>query len=113
MEHLSQKLEELSQSEVSARAELRACERQWQQAHSRLESLQELQAKLAGFDEGVRFLLRSQNEQFPDLVCTLAERIQVESEYGRAIEAALSNKLQAIVADKDSLVLQAISMLRE
>ncbi len=112
-EELNQKLQELSQAEKDLRAALQQCERQWQQVHSRWESLCELQAKLAGFDEGVRYLLRESKEEHPGLVCTLAERIQVQPGYEKAIESALAHKLQSIVTEKDEDVVQSIQHLRE
>ncbi len=112
-EDISQKLNELSQSETNVKKELQTAERQWQQANSRLESLQQLQANLAGFDEGVRFLLRGQNDKPNDLVCTLAERIQVEAGFEKAIETALAGKLQAVVARNDGAVLEAVRRLRD
>ena len=112
-EDVAQKLNELSQSETTVKKDLQTAERQWQQANSRLESLQQLQANLAGFDEGVRFLLRGKNDKPNDLVCTLAERIQVEAGFEKAIETALAGKLQAVVAENDSAVLESVRLLRD
>lgn len=103
---------QLSQEETEAKRQLQQCERAWQQTNSRWESLRDLQAKLAGFDEGVRHLLRGEG-QSSDLVCTLAERIHVRAGYERAVDAALAQKLQAIVASSDSAVQSSIQRLRD
>ncbi|MEW6236484.1 MAG: chromosome segregation protein SMC [Candidatus Omnitrophota bacterium] len=113
LEAVSARLQELAQAETESKSALQQCERRWQQANSRWESLCELRSKLAGFDEGVRFLMRNKDEKLPQLVCTLAERIQVEAGYEIAIEAALAQKLQAIVAENDEAIIQAVGKLRE
>lgn len=113
LDEITQQLNRLTQSETDIKRDLQVAERRWQQARSRLESLQELQSKLAGFDEGVRFLLRGDQQRLPQLVCTLAERIQVEAGYERAVEAALSGRLQAIIAEKEETVLEAVRHLRD
>ncbi len=111
-ESLSQQLDDLSQAASLTKTGLNACERRWQQSRSRLESLRELQANLEGFDQGVRFLLRDETGLESELVGTVAERIQAEAGYERAIEAALSHKLQAVVTKSDNAVAQAIERLR-
>lgn len=112
-EQLVNQLNTLNQQEKETKSALQQCERQWQQAHSRWESLRDLQTKLSGFDEGVRFLMRNENERLPDLLCTLADRIQVRQGYEQAVEAALAQKLQAIVAQNKEAVQEAITRLRD
>ncbi len=113
LEETAKKLDELKQAESETHDALSTCEREWQQARSRLESLNELQAKLAGYDEGVRFLLRGDDPHPAELVCTLAEKIRVENGCEIAMEAALANKLQAIVAENETAVIQAVRRLRD
>ena len=114
LDQVSQLVKELQRTETETRSAYQQCERQWQQAHSRWESLTQLQANLAGFDEGVRFLLRGdQNQRMPQLLCTLAEKIQVEKGFEMAIDTALSRKLQAIVAENDQVVKDAVRKLRD
>jgi chromosome segregation protein len=112
-EHVTALLKELQRNEAESRSAYQQCERQWQQAHSRWESLTQLQANLAGFDEGVRFLLRDEKGRMPNLVCTLAEKVKVDAGYERAIDAALSRKLQAVVAEDGHVVKEAVTKLRE
>ncbi|RJP32808.1 MAG: chromosome segregation protein SMC [Candidatus Omnitrophota bacterium] len=113
LETVRARLHTLTETESIAKTGLNACERRWQQAHSRWESLSELQAKLEGYDEGVRFLLRGGIGSNANLLGTLAEKIHVEPGYERAIEAALSSKLQAVLAQTDEAVLAAISKLQD
>ena len=111
---LTAQLQQLNHDEKECRQALQQCDRQWQQTHSRWESLCALQARLEGFDEGVRYLLRDKkDERIPDLLCTLAERIQVRPGFERVVEAALAHKLQAVVCEKDEAILLAIERLRE
>ncbi|MBN2325918.1 MAG: chromosome segregation protein SMC [Candidatus Omnitrophica bacterium] len=113
LEELNQQLNQLKQTDAEVKKDLQAADRQWQQSRSRLESLQDLQAKLSGYDEGVRYLLRGDQQRLPTLVCTLAEQMKVESGCERAVEAALSGKLQAIIAENEEAVLEAIQRLRD
>ena len=103
--------DQLAQEETDSRNQLRECERNWQRAHSRCESLQQLQAKLAGYDEGVRFILQGEGQE--KLLGALAERMNVEDGYNRAVEAALSHKLQAIITETDADAAQSIARLRD
>jgi len=112
LEAVLNRLEELNRTHAELKSALQQCERLGQQAHTRLESLCELQARLAGFDEGVRYLLRGKEERIPELVCTLAERIQVEPGYEMALDAALAGKLQAVITGNEECVLEAIRRLR-
>lgn len=113
LEEVIQQLNQLNQTEAEVKKELQTVERSWQQSRSRLESLQDLQSKLSGFDEGVRFLLRGDQHRLPQLVCTLAERIKVTPGYERAVEAALAGKLQAVISENDETVLEAVRRLQE
>ncbi len=113
LENARSRLSTLTEAESTAKTGLNACERRWQQTRSRWESLCELQEKLEGFDEGVRYLLREEGELSTELIGTFAEIIQVEPGYERAIEAALSRKLQAILTRNDETALKAITKLRE
>ncbi|MBI1390818.1 MAG: chromosome segregation protein SMC [bacterium] len=112
-EEVVAQLKQLNDEERDVRQALREAERNWQQAQSRWESLKDLQAKLAGYDEGVRFILQNKEGQASEMAGTLAERIKVHDGYARAVESALSQKLQAIVAKTDQAAMRAILRLRE
>ncbi len=103
--------DQLAKDETEARNQLRECERSWQRAHSRCESLQQLQAKLAGYDEGVRFILQGDGHE--QLVGALTERMTVQDGFNLAVEAALAHKLQAIVTETDADAAKAIALLRD
>ncbi len=113
LEEAVTRLDELNRAQAEVKSALQQCERLWQQSHTRLESLCELQARLAGFDEGVRYLLRGKEERIPGLICTLAERIQVEAGHETALEAALAGRLQAVLTENETGILEAVRRLRE
>ena len=113
LDGIQHQLKERIETETKTKSELVACERQWQQARSRWESLCALQANLEGFDEGVRYLLRGKEKPIAPLLGTIAEHIQAAPGYERAIDAALSHKLQAIVAENEEVIQNAIAILRE
>lgn len=98
--------------DVCAR-ELHETEAAWQQKNSRLESLVRLQSTLEGFAPGVRFLLREQEEPLPGLLHTLAEKLSVEKGFEQAIENALAQELDGIVAEDVDAVPQAVDRLRQ
>lgn len=112
-DEIVERLKEKNNAEKQLKQELNECEREWQKAHSRLESLRALQANLEGFEEGVRYLLRGDQKPLSDLLCTVAERIQVLPGYEQAVNAALALKLQAIVAENPQSIQNAINRLRE
>lgn len=112
-DEIIQRLQEKNAAEKKLKQELNECEREWQKAHSRLESLRALQANLEGFEEGVRYLLRGDQKPLSDLLCTVAERIQVLPGYEQAVNAALALKLQAIVAENPQAIQNAVTRLRE
>ncbi len=107
------RLEEKNASEKKWKQDLNECEREWQKAHSRLESLRALQANLEGFEEGVRYLLRGDEKPLSNLLCNVAERIQVLPGYEQAVDAALALKLQAVLAENPQAIQAAIDRLRE
>lgn len=107
-------LQERIQEEATTRKQWQETERSWQKAHSRWESLRDLQAKLAGFDEGVRLLLRGDNGKTnPSLLGTLAEHIRADEGFERAVDAALAQKLQAIVVEDLEAITTSIATLRD
>lgn len=107
------RLNQQNHMEKQLKSAYQEAEKQWQQIHSRLESLKELQQKLAGYDEGVRYLLRNDANRFPNLVCTIAEKIKVQEGCERAVEAAINGKLQAVIANNEESIIEAIEQLRD
>ena len=79
---------------------------------SRLESLEQLERKLDGYGRGVRAVLgeaalRSRVRGF------LADAIEAPAEYEAAVEAALGERLQALLADSAGAARDALEFLRQ
>ncbi len=80
-----------------------------------LNSLQELQNNLEGFDEGVRNLMSINNDdqsEITGLVGLLADFIVTEKENETALESALGRKLQTVIFNSTEDGLKAIEYLK-
>ena len=81
---------------------------------SRLESLEEIQAKFEGFALGTKAVMEhaeSGQAEF-SVVELLADAIDVPAGMERAVEAALGDKLGAVVVESKSAALKAIDFLK-
>lgn len=81
---------------------------------SRLASLVEIQKNFEGYQEGVRrVMLRKQSDQqFDPIYGTVADLIETESTYQKAVGAVLGEKLQYIVVKSQEVGLQAVEYLK-
>ncbi|MAV90821.1 MAG: chromosome segregation protein SMC [Bdellovibrionaceae bacterium] len=85
---------------------------------SRLYGLENLQANFEGFEEGVKQVMlwqRSQMDHPSDApsMKPVAELVEVPEKYELAMEAALGQKLQLLVADSSDKALGAVDFLKE
>ena len=90
--------------------ELRAAQRTLAEKESKLEVLRNLVDAGEGLSEGTQAVLRGlDNPDFfkPAIAGALAQLIEVEPQYVRAVEAALNGHLQAVVM-KDTMVAEAV-----
>lgn len=86
---------------------------EWMRLSATLESLRTLQRDLVGYDEGVRRVLLGDGSDAPvaGLLGVVADVLDIPLEYERAIEAALADRLQGVVADSQDQVLTALAAL--
>jgi chromosome segregation protein len=90
--------------------ELRDAQRLLAEKESKVEVLRQLVESGEGFGEGTQAVLRGlDNPEFfkPAVAGALAQLIEVQPEYVRAVEAALNGHLQAVVM-KDTMVAEAV-----
>ncbi len=81
---------------------------------SRKEVLTEMQADFAGFQYGVKEILKVREKgQMAGIHGAIAELIQVPKEYENAIEVVLGGALQFVVVDDDVMGRKAIRYLKE
>ncbi len=78
-----------------------------------LESLHALQRDLVGYDEGVRRVLLGGGSEAPvsGLLGVVADVLDIPVEYERAIEAALAERLQGVVAADHNQIVAALAAL--
>jgi len=111
LEQLDADLHKMQEERDTCAKERHETEAAWQQKNSRLESLIRLQNSLEGFAAGVRFLLRGREGPSEGLLYTVAEKISVEKGFERAIETALAEALEGIVAEDVETIRHAIDRL--
>lgn len=84
------------------------------QLGSRIDTLQELEADFSGFFQGVREVLVARDKgQLGGIVGAVAEIVQVDQDYAKAIETALGGASQHIVTEGEQHAREAIEFLRK
>ncbi|MDR2430696.1 MAG: chromosome segregation protein SMC [Candidatus Margulisbacteria bacterium] len=86
------------------------------QQSSRLKLLEEMQQTREGFQKGVRSVFQARQADtagFAGISGVVADILSVPKKYEAAVEAALENNLQAIVAENSATVMQVIQYLKE
>ena len=80
---------------------------------SRYEALKQLEDSYQGFHQGVREVMKAvKNKRFNHIHGVLAQLIEIDSEYEKAIESALAGHLQDLVADDAKSARTAIEYLK-
>ena len=83
------------------------------QLSARTETLQELEADFSGFFQGVREVLVARDKgQLSGIVGAVAEIVQVDQQYAKAIETALGAASQHIVTENEQNAREGIEFLR-
>ncbi|MEO5656713.1 MAG: chromosome segregation protein SMC [Nitrospiria bacterium] len=76
------------------------------------ESLLTLQRDFVGYDEGVRYVLGADSvSPVPGLLGVIADVLEIPSQYERAIEGALADRLQAVIAEGHAEIMAALEVL--
>lgn len=82
-------------------------------SEARMQSLRKLQEAYEGFGMGIRMVLRSQEPWRKNIIGVAAELLQVPTQYVAAIETALGEGAQNIVAKDAATAKQAIGYLKQ
>lgn len=94
-------------------AELSALKEELMQKKSRLESLEELQRNFEGYQKGPKEILKhKQTNEWTDVVSSVADLIETDSEYEAAVSAVLGDKIQAVVVKNQGSVRQCLDYLQ-
>lgn len=84
-----------------------------QQTKSRKETLEELQEDFAGFNQGVKEILKARGTKLEGIKGAIAEIISTNKQYEIAIEIALGAATQQIVVQNDEHARKAIQFLKQ
>ncbi|WP_088012960.1 chromosome segregation protein SMC [Gottfriedia acidiceleris] len=84
-----------------------------QQTRSRKETLEELQEDFAGFNQGVKEILKARGTRLEGIKGAIAELITTNKQYEIAIEIALGAATQQIVVQNDEHARRAIQFLKQ
>lgn len=84
-----------------------------QKVKSRHDTLLELEEDYAGFNQGVKEVLKAKNNQLKGIYGAVAELIQVPKGYELAIETTLSGGMQSIVVTDEVAARAAIDFLKK
>lgn len=102
------------QSELEmAQAQLRQLEQKREASKSRLDLIKEMQAEFAGFQQGVKEILKARENGFRGIHGAVAELVVVPEKVETAIEVALGGALQNVVVDNEAAGREAIAYLKK
>ena len=110
---ITARLEELRKSLHEAATEQQQVQRQLTNAETKAQTLRRMQASYEGFGVGIKMVLKAQAAWRQDLVGVVAELIKVEDQFVAAIETALGEGAQNIVARTAQAAKQAIAFLKQ
>ena len=110
---ITAQLEELRKSLHEAATEQQQVQRQLTNAETKAQTLRRMQASYEGFGIGIKTVLKAQAAWRQDLVGVVAELIKVEDQFVAAIETALGEGAQNIVARTAQAAKQAIAFLKQ
>lgn len=109
---LEHRLEKLKNNYEKQEKKLYKAYQYLQQAKSRKETLQEMEADYSGFFQGVREVLKARTNNLTGIEGAVAELIQVPKEYQTAIETTVGNAMQHIVVKTEANAREAIKYLK-
>ena len=110
---ITTQLEELRKSLHEAATEQQQVQRQLTNAETKAQTLRRMQASYEGFGIGIKTVLKAQAAWRQDLIGVVAELIKVEDQFVAAIETALGEGAQNIVARTAQAAKQAIAFLKQ
>ncbi|WP_088041249.1 chromosome segregation protein SMC [Bacillus sp. EAC] len=111
---LNEKKNEKTSEELKEKEELLYKAYQYiQQTKSRKETLEELQEDFAGFNQGVKEILKASGTKLEGIKGAIAQLISTDKQFETAIEIALGAATQQIVVQNDEHARKAIQFLKQ
>lgn len=95
------------------RRTLQQMEQRREATKSRLDLLKEMQADFAGFQQGVKEILKAREKGFKGIHGAVAELMTVPESYETAVEVALGGALQNVVVENEAAGREAIAYLKK
>ncbi|WP_139492884.1 chromosome segregation protein SMC [Brevibacillus dissolubilis] len=96
-----------------ARRDIQKQEQQREATRSRLDLLKEMQSEFAGFQQGVKEILKAREKGFKGIHGAVAELVIVPQKLETAVEVSLGGALQNVVVDNESAGREAIAYLKK
>lgn len=109
----SQEQHALKEEQAKLAGLRRQKEKQRVEIGSRIEAYKEMQADFAGFNQGVKEILKARDTKLKGIHGAVAELINVPQKYEIAIEIALGNALQNVVVENEEMGRTAIHFLKQ
>jgi chromosome segregation protein len=97
----------------TAHRELRQWEQKREAAKSRFDLIKEMQSEFAGFQQGVKEILKARERGFKGIHGAVAELVVVPQQYETALEVALGGALQNVVVENEAAGRAAIAHLKQ
>lgn len=97
----------------SARRNMRQLEQRRDADKTRFDLLKEMQAEFAGFQQGVKEILKAREKGFKGIHGAVAELVVVPEKYETAVEVALGGALQNVVVENETAGRAAIAYLKQ
>lgn len=111
-----QLMETIRERQLAAKTgigELHQLEQRKEAAQSRLDLIKEMQSEFAGFQQGVKEILKAREKGFPGIHGAVAELLSVPEKVETAVEVALGGALQNVVVDDEATGRKAIAYLKQ
>ena len=111
---VNEKKNEITSGELKEKEELLYKAYQYiQQTKSRKETLEELQEDFAGFNQGVKEILKASGTKLEGIKGAIAQLISTDKQFETAIEIAFGAATQQIVVQNDEHARKAIQFLKQ
>ena len=112
-EELNEELEALRKKLHEIATQQQQVQRELTNAETKAQTLRRMQESYEGFGYGIKAVLKAQAPWRQDLIGVVAELIKVEDKYVAALETALGEGAQNIVASTAQAAKQAIAFLKQ
>lgn len=108
-----QHIRQLQENLKKIKSEQESCQNKIYKSENRLQFLQKMQSAYEGFGAGIKAVLKSREAWREQIIGVAAELIKVQPEFVAALETALGETAQDIIAQDAEIAKQAIGYLKK